>query len=88
MNKDKQIEKLADDLRTLSVMQYNPNFTPSYQTARGLYALGYRTVTDVLEELRVRIEKRATNTYPRKVRLDVVDQIMKEMTVDFGENLK
>lgn len=42
MNRDKQIEEMADALRTLDTLQYNPNYTVNYQRAVGLHSLGYR----------------------------------------------
>lgn len=34
---------------------------------------------DIVRKMQERIERHATNGYPRKVRLDVIDQIVKEM---------
>jgi hypothetical protein len=36
-------------------------------------------IADMVRKMRERIAEHATNGYPRKVRLDVVDQIAKEM---------
>lgn len=59
MNKEKQIEEMANDLWVLSSLQYNPNHTISYHYATGLYSLGYRKASDVarrfLRRLRVSV---------------------------------
>lgn len=48
---NKQIEEMADALRTLDALQYNPNYTVNYQRAVGLYSLGYRKASEVEKEL-------------------------------------
>lgn len=56
MNEEKQIEEMqieemAKDLRALDCLQYNPNYTVSYQRAVGLHSLGYRKASDVAREI-------------------------------------
>ena len=51
MNKQEQIEKIANDLRDLDNLQYNPNYTANYQRAVGLYSLGYRKQGDTAREI-------------------------------------
>ena len=46
MSREKQIEEMADALRTLDALQYNPNYTVNYQRAVGLHSLGYRMQSD------------------------------------------
>lgn len=41
---------------------------------------------DIVREMQERITEHATNGYPRKVRLDVIDQIAKEMLEGENEN--
>lgn len=56
MDKEKQIEEMANDLRTLDCLQHNPNHSIEYQRAIGLYALGYRKTSDVAREIFKEIE--------------------------------
>lgn len=58
---NKQIEEMADALRTLDSLQYNPNYTVNYQRAVGLYSLGYRKVSDVAREIFEEIEREIKN---------------------------
>lgn len=54
---NKQIEELADALRTLDALQHNPNYTVNYQRAVGLHALGYRRQDEVAREIFTRLEE-------------------------------
>ena len=54
--KEKQIEEMAKDLRTLDCLQYNPKYSIEYQRAMGLYALGYRKTSEVAREIFAEIE--------------------------------
>lgn len=54
---NKQIEELANDLRALDNLQYNPNYTANYQRAVGLHSLGYRRQEDVVREIFVAMEQ-------------------------------
>lgn len=54
---NKQIEEMADALRTLDALQYNPNYTVNYQRAVGLHSLGYRRASDVAREIFAEIEE-------------------------------
>ena len=54
--KEKQIEEMAKDLRTLDCLQYSPKYSIEYQRAMGLYALGYRKVSEVAREIFAEIE--------------------------------
>ena len=56
--KEKQIEEMAKDLRTLDCLQYNPKYSIECQRAMGLYALGYRKSKDVAEEIFTEIEEK------------------------------
>lgn len=51
MDKEKQIEEMAKDLKVLDCLQHNPNHSIEYQRAIGLYALGYRKASDVAREI-------------------------------------
>lgn len=50
-NKEEQIDEMAKDLRALDCLQYNPNYTASYQRAVGLHSLGYRKASEIFEEI-------------------------------------
>ena len=54
---EKQIEKIANDLRDLDNLQYNPNYTANYQRAVGLHSLGYRKQSDTAREIFAQLEE-------------------------------
>lgn len=57
MNKQiDEIKELAEKLRFIDELQYNPNYTPSYQRAMCLNKLGYRKASDVAMEIFEEIE--------------------------------
>ena len=49
MTEEQQIEQIMNDLRMLDCLQYNPKYSIEYQRAAGLYSLGYRKTSDVVE---------------------------------------
>ena len=52
------------------------NTTEAYEFVNGIV---FKSRADTVRKMQERIEEHATNGYPRKVRLDVIDQIAKEM---------
>lgn len=55
------------------------SYALQYGTAVDKEAFLKQERADTVRKMQERIERHATNGYPRKVRLDVIDQIAKEM---------
>lgn len=68
--KDAEIERLT---------HICDSYALQYGTAVDKEALLKQERADTVLKMQERIERHATNGYPRKVRLDVIDQITKEM---------
>ncbi len=51
MNKDKEIEQLEKEIRTINCLQASTIYTPTYQEALCLYNLGYRKIDKVIEKI-------------------------------------
>ena len=65
MNKEKQIEEIANDLNILDCLQHNPNYSINYQYAMGLHSLGYRKASEIFEEIEKALNRKIARSKPQ-----------------------